>query len=88
MPTQATDPYNVPKLPAEAVLYDAAVSGDVTYSQAGGVSLWVSATGDATVTPLGSTADIVLTALPAYTLLPFRVVAIKAATTANFVVLS
>lgn len=77
----------VPSLPAAAVLYDASAAGDVTYDVAGGVSIWVVVTGDITVTPVRGGADVVLTAVPAYTLLPFRVSDVKAATTADLLVI-
>lgn len=85
--TYASDAFNVPHLPDHAVRYTAASDGDVTYADAGkpGVSAWVVITGDVTVTPSFDAVDIVLAAVPAFTLLPFRVAAVKAATTADLV---
>lgn len=89
----ATKNINFPVLPADAVKYTAASQGDEVYLSPSvypkGVSCWVLGSNvSVTVTPLGNISgtaptDIVITGLYGPILLPFRIRGIKAATTAD-----
>lgn len=86
--TLSTPEVPVPSLPCNAELWEQVGSTDSDYSEvAGGVSIYVIATGDVYVTPVRGDDEIVLTAVPAYTVLPFRCSSVNDGTTASLLVI-
>lgn len=85
-----TDEFNVPQFPYHA--FDVTASDvtvyDNTSGYSGGISVMTKTAGNLTLTPLGGGSDIVLTSVPAFIVIPFRVSAVKAASTAAVVGLS
>ncbi len=79
-----TDRYNLPQFPGDAILLVPGTT-DLTVSLVAvdGVSVLVSVAGDVVCTPLSGGPDITLLSVPAYTVIPFRVRAVKAGTTAT-----
>lgn len=79
--TYKTDRYNVPQFPAGAFGVPAD-GADLALTYPDGVVVYTLTAGDVVVTPLAGGADIGIGGVPAFTTLPFRVRAVKPATTA------
>lgn len=86
--TWKSDIHDVPQLPAHAIPMVEETIYDATTGYPQGVSILVTVTGDVVVTPLGQEADITLSAVPAYYVIPFRARRIRTASTATCVAMA